>query len=95
MNFKPLSDRVLVESSSAEEKTAGGIIIPDSAKEKPSKGTVVATGPGKYVDNVLEPMNVSIGDVVLYGKFSGKEVNVDGKDYLILKQDDILGKFEN
>ena len=85
MNFKPLSDRVLVESSSAEEKTAGGIIIPDSAKEKPSKGTVVATGPGKYVDNVLEPMNVSIGDVVLYGKFSGKEVNVDGKDYLILK----------
>ena len=89
MNFQPLSDRVLVEVSSAEEKTAGGIIIPDNAKEKPLKGTIVAVGPGKE----KEPMILSVGDVVLYGKFSGKEVTVDGKDYLILKQEDVLGKF--
>jgi len=86
VNIKPLADRVLIMSSPAEEKTAGGIIIPDTAKEKPQRGTVVAAGPGKKD----EPMTVKPGDVVLYGKYSGTEINVDGKDYLIMKESDIL-----
>jgi len=87
VNFKPLADRVLVEPTAAETKTASGIIIPDSAKEKPQEGTVVAVGNGK----VDEPMTVKVGDKVLYGKYSGSELKIDSKDYLIIKEGDILG----
>ncbi|HPF92628.1 MAG TPA: co-chaperone GroES [Tenuifilaceae bacterium] len=86
VKIKPLADRVLVEPMEAEEKTASGIYIPDTAKEKPQKGTVVALGPGTK-DVTME---VKIGDVVLYGKYSGTEINVDGKDFLMMKQADIL-----
>ena len=83
--LRPLADRVVVEPAEAEQKTAGGIIIPDTAKEKPQKGTVVAVGPGKKD----EPMTVKKGDTVLYGKYSGTEVSIDGKNYLIMKESDI------
>lgn len=85
VKIKPLADRVLVEPSSAEEKTAGGIIIPDTAKEKPQKGVIVAVGPG--VEG--QKLTVKAGDEVLYGKYSGTEINYDGKDYLIMKESDI------
>ena len=85
VNIKPLADRVVIEPAQAEEKTAGGIIIPDTAKEKPQKGTVVAVGQGKKD----EPMTVKEGDKVLYGKYAGTELNVDGKDYLIMRESDI------
>jgi chaperonin GroES len=85
INLKPLADRVLVEPAAAETKTAGGIIIPDTAKEKPMKGKVVAVGNGKPE----EPMTVKAGDMVLYGKYAGTEINVDGKDYLIMRESDI------
>lgn len=85
VNIKPLADRVLVEPAAAEEKTAGGIIIPDTAKEKPMKGTVVAVGTGKKD----EPITVKVGDQVLYGKYAGTELSVDGKDYLIMRESDI------
>lgn len=91
VNFVPQGDRVLVEVAEAEEKTAGGIIIPDSAKEKPQKGVIVAVGPGKKKD---EPMTVKVGDKVLYGKYSGTEISIDGKEYQIMRQDDLLGYFE-
>lgn len=84
--IKPLADRVLIEPKEAETKTASGIFIPDSAKEKPQQGTVIAVGPGKKD----EPMEVKVGDVVLYGKYSGTEVAVEEKKYLIVKQSDIL-----
>lgn len=87
VNFKPLSDRVLVEPVQAETKTASGIIIPDTAKEKPQEGTVVAVGNGKPE----EPMTVKVGDKVLYGKYSGSELKLDGKDYLIVREGDLLG----
>ncbi len=86
VNIKPLADRVLVEPAAAEEKTAGGIIIPDTAKEKPQKGIVVAVGNGKPD----EPMTVKVGDSVLYGKYSGSELALEGKDYLIMRESDIL-----
>lgn len=82
---KPLKDRVLVEPAPAEEKTAAGIIIPDTAKEKPQKGKIVAVGTGKKD----EPLTVKVGDTVLYGKYSGTEVNIDGNTYLIMREDDI------
>lgn len=85
VNVKPLADRVLIEAAPAEEKTAFGIIIPDTAKEKPQKGTVVAVGPGKKD----EPLTVKTGDTVLYGKYSGTELSVDGKEYLIMRESDI------
>lgn len=85
VNIKPLADRVLVEPAKAEEKTAGGIIIPDTAKEKPQRGLVVAVGNGKKD----EPMTVKVGDSVLYGKYSGTEISVDGNDYLIMRESDI------
>lgn len=85
VNIKPLGDRVLVEPAEAEEKTASGIIIPDSAKEKPQRGTVIAVGPGKKE----EPTTVKTGDKVLYGKYSGTEISIDGKDFLIMKEADI------
>jgi chaperonin GroES len=85
-SIKPLADRVLVEPAAAETKTSSGIIIPDSAKEKPQKGTIVAVGSGTK-DN---PITVTVGDSVLYGKYAGTELNHDGKDYLIMKESDIL-----
>lgn len=85
VNVKPLADRVLVEPSAAETKTSGGIIIPDTAKEKPMRGTIVAVGNGKPD----EPMTVKVGDTVLYGKYAGTELNVDGKEYLIMRESDI------
>ena len=84
--MKPINDRVVVKPSAAEEKTAGGIIIPDTAKEKPQKGEVVAVGPGKDGN----AMTVSKGDTVLYGKYAGQELNYEGNDYLIMREDDIL-----
>ncbi|BDD03830.1 co-chaperone GroES [Aureibacter tunicatorum] len=86
VNIKPLADRVLVEAAPAEEKTASGIIIPDTAKEKPQKGQVVAVGPGK----VDEPLTVKVGDEVLYGKYAGTEITVEGKEYLIMRESDIF-----
>jgi chaperonin GroES len=84
--FKPLADRVLVEPAAAEEKTASGLYIPDTAKEKPQRGIVVAAGEGKKD----EPMTVKAGDTVLYGKYAGTEITVDGKDYLIMRESDIF-----
>lgn len=81
----PLADRVLVEPAEAETKTAGGIIIPDTAKEKPQRGTVIAVGKGKKD----EPMTVKVGDTILYGKYSGTEISIEGNDYLIMKESDI------
>ncbi|RVQ67804.1 co-chaperone GroES [Croceicoccus ponticola] len=92
MAFRPLHDRVLVERIEAEEKTAGGIIIPDSAKEKPSEGRIVAIGSGTRSENgTITPLDVKEGDRVLFGKWSGTEVKVDGKDLLIMKESDLLG----
>ena len=85
-NFRPLHDRVVVRRVESEEKTAGGIIIPDTAKEKPQRGTVVAVGAGKKD----EPMTVSVGDTVLYGKYSGTELTLEDKDYMIMRESDIL-----
>ena len=86
MNITPLADRVLVEPAAAETTTASGIIIPDTAQEKPQKGTIVAIGSGK----IDEPMTVKVGDTVLYGKYSGTELKLDGKDFLIMREADIL-----
>jgi chaperonin GroES len=86
VNIKPLADRVLVEPAAAEEKTASGIIIPDTAKEKPQKGSVVAVGDGKKD----EPLTVKVGDSILYGKYAGTEITVDGRDYLIMRESDIF-----
>ncbi len=86
MNIKPLADRVLVEAKEPETKTASGLYIPDTAKEKPQQGTIVATGNGKKD----EPMELKTGDTVLYGKYSGTEINVDGKEYLMMRQSDVL-----
>jgi len=86
LNIRPLADRVVIEPAAAEEKTASGIIIPDTAKEKPQRGTVVAVGPGKKD----EPTTVKVGDTVLYGKYSGTDIQVTGKDYLIMRESDIL-----
>ena len=84
--MKPIGDRVVIKPAPAEEKTKGGIIIPDTAKEKPQRGEVVAVGPGK--DGNL--MTVQVGDIVLYGKYAGQEINFDGDDYMIMREDDIL-----
>ncbi|MBK7680970.1 MAG: co-chaperone GroES [Bacteroidia bacterium] len=86
VSIKPLADRVIVEVSPAEEKTASGLIIPDTAKEKPQKGTVVAVGEGKKD----EPITVKVGDTVLYGKYAGTEISVDGKEFLIMRESDIF-----
>ncbi|MCJ2181538.1 co-chaperone GroES [Novosphingobium sp. 1949] len=91
MTFRPLHDRVLVRRVEAEEKTAGGIIIPDSAKEKPAEGEIVAVGNGAVVDGKVVALDVKAGDRVLFGKWSGTEVKVDGEDLLIMKESDILG----
>ncbi|TDQ19545.1 chaperonin GroES [Algoriphagus boseongensis] len=86
VNIRPLADRVLVQPAAAEEKTASGLYIPDTAKEKPQRGTVVAVGNGKKD----EPLTVKVGDTVLYGKYSGTELSVDGSDYLIMRESDIF-----
>ena len=86
IKIKPLADRVIIEPAAAEEKTSGGIIIPDTAKEKPQRGTVVAVGPGKKD----EPMTVKPGDVVLYGKYAGTEILQEGDDYIIMRESDIV-----
>ena len=92
MKFRPLHDRVLIKVLDSEEKTSGGIIIPDTAKEKPQEGEVVAVGPGAMNDTgKLAPMDVKVGDVVLFGKWSGTEVKIDGKEYSIMKESDIMG----
>ena len=92
MKFRPLHDRVLIKVLDSEEKTAGGIIIPDTAKEKPSEGEVLAVGPGEITeDGKSKPMNVKKGDKILFGKWSGTEVKLDGQDVLIMKESDIMG----
>ncbi len=91
MNLKPLGDRVIVKPMEAEEKTKGGIILPDTAKEKPIEGTIVAAGPGKVSDDGKAiKMEVKVGDKVLYGKYSGTEVTVEGEEYLIMRESDIF-----
>jgi chaperonin GroES len=95
MNFRPLHDRVLVRRVAAEEKTAGGIIIPDTAKEKPQEGEVVAVGPGTLNDKgELRPLDVKAGDRVLFGKWSGTEVRLNNEELLIMKESDIMGVLE-
>ncbi|MAJ56668.1 MAG: co-chaperone GroES [Candidatus Pelagibacter sp.] len=92
MKFRPLHDRVLIQSLDSEEKTSGGIIIPDTAKEKPQEGKVIAVGPGaKSDDGKTTPMDVKVGDHVLFGKWSGTEVKIEGKEYSIMKESDIMG----
>lgn len=96
MAIQPLHDRIIVEAAAKEEKSAGGIILPDTAQEKPQRGKVLAVGPGKRLDSgQLAPIGISVGDTVLYGKYGGTEVKVDGADYIILRADDVLGILEN
>jgi len=96
MKFRPLHDRVMVRRIDAEEKTAGGIIIPDTAKEKPQQGEVVAIGPGARDDQGrLTPLDVKVGDTVLFGKWSGTEVKIDGQELLIMKESDLMGVLES
>jgi len=95
MGFRPLHDRVVVRRVEAEEKTTGGIIIPDTAKEKPMEGEVVAVGPGaRGEDGQIQPLDVKAGDRVLFGKWSGTEVKLDGEDLIIMKESDIMGVLE-
>lgn len=95
MALQPLHDRIVVEAAAKEEKSAGGIILPDTAQEKPQRGKVLAVGPGKRLDNgTLAPVDVKEGDVVLYGKYSGTEVTVGGTDYVILRAEDVLAVLE-
>lgn len=95
MKFRPLHDRIAVEPIAQEEKTAGGVIIPDTAKEKPMKGKVVAVGSGAISDNgSIRPLDVKVGDVVMYGKWAGNEIKIDGKDIIIMKETDVMGIVE-
>jgi len=95
MKFRPLSDRVLIKRIDSEEKTSGGIIIPDTAKEKPQEGEVIALGNGKLMDNgEVSKMTLKKGDRILFGKYSGTEIKLDGKEHLILREDEVLGILE-
>ncbi len=94
MKIKPLGDRILVKRIEEEAKSKGGIIIPDSAKEKPMQGIVEAVGPGKHEEGKLVPMNVKKGDKILFGKYSGNEVNIDDVEFLIMREEDVLGIIE-
>ena len=95
MKFRPLQDRVLIRRIEQEEKTLGGIIIPDTAKEKPMEGEVIATGPGaRGDDGKLHPLDVKVGDRVLFGKWSGTEIKIDGEDLVVMKESDIMGIVE-
>ncbi len=92
MQFRPLHDRVVIEPVEQEEKTLGGIIVPDTAKEKPVQGKILATGPGvRNEDGALQPLDVKKGDAILYGKYSGTEIKIDGKELVIMRESDILG----
>ena len=92
MAIQPLHDRIVVEAAGKEEKTAGGLYLPDAAQEKPQRGTVLAVGPGKRLDSgQMAAVDINVGDTVLYGKYGGTEVTVDGKDVIILRADDVLG----
>ena len=94
-SLRPLSDRIIVKALDAEEKTAGGILLPDSAKEKPQQAEVIAVGPGKVLDNgSVVAMDISVGDRVYYGKYSGTEVKLNGQELVVLRQDDVLGIVE-
>jgi chaperonin GroES len=93
MKVKPLADRVLIKALEAEEKSKGGIIIPDNAKEKPQEGEIVAVGPGKVEDGKKISMEVKVGDKVLYGKYAGTEITVDGEEYIIIKESELLAKY--
>ena len=88
--IKPLEDRIVIKISEAEEKTASGLVIPDTAKEKPQEGTVVAVGPGRFDDGVRVPMDIKVGDVVLYSKYGGTEVKYNNEEYLVLSSRDVL-----
>ena len=90
MKVKPLSDKVVIKVLEAEQKTASGIVIPDTAKEKPAQGEIIAVGPGKIDDGIKVPMTVKVGDKVLYSKYSPQEVKIDGTEYLIISEEDIL-----
>jgi chaperonin GroES len=92
--IRPLHDRVIVKRIEEEEKTKGGLIIPDTAKEKPQEGRVIAVGPGKQDDGKVIPLGVKAGDKILFGKYSGTEIKLDGEEHLILREDDILGVVE-
>ena len=93
VSIRPLDDRVVVQPSAAEEKTAGGIVLPDSAREKPQRGTVVAVGPGRLLDSGSRgELSVSVGDTVIYGKYGGSEIEIDGQEMKILRESDILAK---
>ena len=95
MKIRPLQDRVIVKRVEEEERTKGGIIIPDTAKEKPQEGQIIAVGPGKVADDGKKiPMEVKAGDRVLFGKYSGTEIKIDGEEHLIMREDDILGIIE-
>jgi len=95
MKFRPLHDRILVERIESEEVTSGGIILPDTAKEKPQQGKVIAVGPGKRSeDGKLIPMDVKTGDTILFGKYAGSDIKMEGKEYLIMREDDVLGIVE-
>ena len=95
MKLRPLSDRVIVKQSEAETKTASGIVLPDSAKEKPTKGKVISAGPGKVDDKgKFMPLNVKAGDNIYYGKYSGTDIEVDGEKFVILRESDVLGVLE-
>ena len=92
--IRPLHDRVIVKRIAEEDKTKGGIIIPDTAKEKPQEGKVVAAGPGRFDDGKVIPLGVKMGDKILFGKYSGTEIKLDGEEHLIMREEDILGVIE-
>ena len=94
VNIKPLEDRIVVQANEAETTTASGLVIPDTAKEKPQEGTVIAVGPGRFDDKGEKriPLDVSVGDVVLYSKYGGTEITIDGEDLLVLRESDVLAK---
>ncbi|MCB9638738.1 MAG: co-chaperone GroES [Myxococcales bacterium] len=95
MKFRPLNDRILLKRRASEEKTAGGIIIPDSAKEKPLEGEVMAVGPGRVNrEGQVQALEVKVGDLVLFGKYAGTEVKLDGEEYLLVREDDVIGIVE-
>lgn len=94
--IRPLSDRVVVEASEIETTTKGGIVIPDTAdKDKPSKGTIIAVGTGRYVDGAIQPLQVKVGDKVLFGKYAGTNIKLDTQEYLVMREEDIMGVLED
>lgn len=93
--IRPLSDRIVVEAKETESKTAGGIVIPDTAdKDKPMQGTVLAIGNGKYVDGTIHPLQVKVGDEILFGKYAGTSIKLEGKEFLVMREEDVMGVLE-